>query len=535
MRLRDQRLWLMACIVACAAGATPAAETGSYACDRAKKRTYPPGAPSASDVIMRSLRLRPRNAKDPHDTFQALKDFHVTRLSWAYITNKDFIAKVKASGRVFGGAASAPSFVPPTQGEDWYERVVVVNRKGEPIIAPWKRTWKRTLWGCVNNPDLERGYLAYLRTYIDAGADVMQRDEPGCNHLATRWGGCFCDHCIRGFREYLAEHTSADQRRRLGIDDLASFDYRKHLEKVGAPVGDPFGRWKGGELKELFLAFQMASSVAFHERTRKAIDAYAGRRVPFSCNNGAHRWTPVQLCYDWAFGELSFGRARPKQIHASMHEAAKHNRIQVVTMPKKGNRDDLDGWRVRTRRTIATAYACGGLCMAPWDVYMPHDAPRYFGKPAEYADLFAFVHACKDYLNGYEEVAVAGKPFQDASSEDTSTLRLHTGDGVGALLRARPGDRKAPVVVHVIDWGAEPGRSEIDLHPPRLFACGTLRITLLVPADYDRKAHVAAETSKDYSKLVKQVDVGYRMAGRWARVRLPVLHPWGLLVIEPGT
>lgn len=528
-------LVLAASVWVSASNVAPAEQAGSYACDRATKRTYPQGAPAAGDVIMRSLRLHPRNAKDPHDTFQALKDFHVTRLSWAYITDKAFIAKVKASGRVFGGAASAPSFVPPTKDDDWFERVVVVNRKGEPIIAPWKRTWKRTLWGCVNNPDLERGYLTYLKKYIDVGADVMQRDEPGCNHLATRWGGCFCDHCMRGFREYLSQHTSADERRRLGINDLASFDYRKHLEKVDAPVGDPFGKWKGGELKELFLAFQMASSVAFHHRTRKAIDAHAGRRVPFSCNNGAHRWTPVQLCYDWAFGELSLGRARPKLIHASMLEAAKRNRIQVVTMPKKGNRDDLDGWRVRTRRTIATAYACGGLCMVPWDVYMPHDAPRYFGKPAEYADLYAFIHACKGILNGYEEVAVAGKPLKGAPGEDASTVRVKQGDGVCALLRAKPGDRNAPVVVHVVEWGAKPGPSAIDLNPARLFGCSTLRVRLLVPTDYDRKAHVAAEQSKDYSKLVKTIDVGCWMAGKWARVPLPPLHPWGLLVVEPGS
>jgi hypothetical protein len=31
----------------------------------------------------------------------------------------------------------------------------------------------------MNNPELERGYTAYLKKYVDAGAQIMQRDEPG--------------------------------------------------------------------------------------------------------------------------------------------------------------------------------------------------------------------------------------------------------------------------------------------------------------------------------------------------------------------
>ena len=50
-------------------------------CDVAKPVERPAGAPRASDVIMRSLSLHPRNADDPHDTMQALRDFHVSTLA----------------------------------------------------------------------------------------------------------------------------------------------------------------------------------------------------------------------------------------------------------------------------------------------------------------------------------------------------------------------------------------------------------------------------------------------------------------------
>jgi len=39
-----------------------------------------PVVPSASDVTMRSLRFRPRQGSDPHDTLNALREFHATRL-----------------------------------------------------------------------------------------------------------------------------------------------------------------------------------------------------------------------------------------------------------------------------------------------------------------------------------------------------------------------------------------------------------------------------------------------------------------------
>ena len=317
-------------------------------CDVARPLTRPEGAPKPSDVIMRSLRLHPVNAKDPHDTFAALQTFHVTRLAWAYINDKKFIARVRETGRVFGGAAAAPAYLPAADSENWFEKVVIVDLRARPIIAPWKRTWKPTLWGCVNNPELERGYLAYLKRYIDAGAEVMQRDEPGANLNATRWGGCFCEHCMNAFRGWLAKHTTAEKRRSLGVADVETFDYRAHLTKQGAPVGDAFGRWRGGgELKKLFIAFQTQATLAFHRRTRQAVDRHAGRRVPVSCNNGVRRWSDIEMTFDWAFGELSFGHAKAGFLLGAMREATRRGRVQVVTMPKKGDRKDPRAWQRR--------------------------------------------------------------------------------------------------------------------------------------------------------------------------------------------
>jgi len=502
------------------------------ACDVAKPCRRPAGAPRASDVIMRTLSWHPANAKDRHDTMAALRDFHVSRLEWAYVNNKGWIEKVKGSGRVFGGAASAPSYVPENREADWFETVVILNLDGEPIIAPWKRTWNRTLWGCINNPELERGYLEYLKGYVDAGVDVMQRDEPGANFNATGWGGCFCPHCIKAFREYLAENTTADERKPLGIADLETFDYRAHLKGQGAPVGDPFRRWDGGELKRRFVAFQTEATVAFHRRTRKALDDYAGRRVPVSCNNGAHGWSQIELEFDWAFGELSYGRARPDVLYEAMREAAEHDRIQVVTMPKKGDTNDPAEWERRTRRTIATAYACGGLCMVPWDTFMPRDAPRYFGTPEQYADLFGFIRATAEHLDGYEDAAVVGKTIQEDRYGPTPPVAIRGGGDVCAFVRAQPGRSEAPVVIHLIDWG-EPKPCTVALRNAAFFGPGQLTVRLLIAPEFDRAAHDKADQTGDYSPLAKTIAVRSRDADGATMVEIPPLQPWGSLVVAP--
>ncbi|MBN2307829.1 MAG: hypothetical protein JXR94_02595 [Candidatus Hydrogenedentes bacterium] len=503
---------------------------GESLAERAFAHPRPDGAPKASDVIMRSLRAHPAGQSDPHDTLKALGDFHVTRLEWAYITDPGFISKVHEMGCVFGGAVSAPSYLPANKEDDWFEQVVIVDLEGNPIIAPWKRTWNRTLWGCINNPELERGYVEYLKKCVDAGVDVMQRDEPEANLGATHWGGCFCDHCMAGFRDWLAAHTSPEQRAQLGIDDVAAFDYRTHLRGQSAPVGDAFRKWDGGELKKLFVQFQTDATVAFHERTRAAMNAYAGRAVPMSCNNGGRHWGPVHLGFDWAFGELSYGHATPMTLNLSMGAARKFDRVQVVTMPKSSQWQTLPDFERRARCTIAMAYALGGHCMVPWDTYMPGDTPRYFGTPEQYADLFGFIRATAEFLDGYELTALAGANIEGIGGDVALPVNVPRDSEWYAVVRAVPRQVERPAVIHLVNWADAPAPGTIVLDRERFFS-GVSRVTLITPKPYNAEAHAAAFDTGDYAPLVERTSLEVDDAGG---VAVPALSPWGLLVVAPS-
>jgi hypothetical protein len=323
---------------------------------------------------------------------------------------------------------------------------------------------------------------------------------------------------MKAFRQFLAQNTTPEKRRELGVADLESFDYARHLAEQESPVGDAFARYQGGELKELFVRFQTEATVAFHRRTRKALDDHAGRHVPMSCNNGVRRWTSIEKEFDWVFGELSFGHARPQYLLEAMRTAAEHGRIQVVTMPKKGDRKDPEAWQRRTRQTIAMAYACGGLCMVPWDVYMPHDAPRYFGTPEQYADLFWFARHCVG--DAFEEAAVAGPGVKETRYGENSPVVLEGGNGkVWAIVRAKPGDSKASVTIHLVDWGEQSKPCHVKLRTASFFGGKPLVAGLKVPqrkgADGGTVRHTPAI-----------------ITGEFTVVEVPALNPWGILFVD---
>ncbi len=491
----------------------------------AQPRPMPEGAPRASDVIMRSLTLREGTNEGEHDTFRALSDFHVSRLEWAYIRDRDFIA-----GAVRRGSSSA---VPPRRPcrmsscrrampttPPWPALICEVSRSPhlEASLEP-AGNW----WMCVNNPVLEQRYMEYLKACLDAGAQVMQRDEPEGNGSAVNWGACFCDHCMEAFRKTLAESTTTQQRAAMGIGDIETFNYRELLLRQNAPVGDDFRRFDGGELKRRFAEFQEAATLAFHQRTRQALNEHAGRKVAFSCNNGCRRWTPVELAFDWCFGELSFRHATPDFLHQCMLQATSLERHQVVTMPKKSDRDNLEGWCRLTRQTVAMAYACGGHAMVPWDVYMPGDAPRYFGTPEQYADLFGFIRANAKYLDGYEYAGAVGAGLSCDLYGDRTPIELDGGEGVCAVLRTVPGKADTPVVIHLIDWSEKPEPFELSLNPPAFFGQRPMKMRLLRPASFDKAKHARAESNRVFAELVENIPVG---GGYMTTVSLPAATPW---------
>lgn len=488
-----------------------------------------PGAPRASAVCMRSLRPRPINAKDPHDTLAAIRSFHVTRLEWTYGNDPAFIQKVHDLGVEYGGALAAGSYEGKATPWQWN----VIGSEAQRLVPTWMRAWPQpNPWGCANNPEFRAGHVRAALVAVKAGADVLHRDEPGQNEHSYNWGGCFCRHCMQGFRGWLAEHADRAKLQELEIDDLAKFDFGDYCRAQNLPTGDAFRLAKANVLRSYFRQFQVDSSVAFNQWWRQELNRQAGRPIAISCNNGASRWTPIELSFDYCIGELRRDHATPAHLHEVMQTARSHGRTQSVTMPLDGKDEpESPGWVAVTRRTISTMYALGGHIEMPWDTYLPTpDGRRYFGKPENYADLTAFIRGIAPHLDGHSQAFAGGCDVIDPNWQDRPPVRLSTDEAVFVTIRTRPGDDEAPLVMHIVDWRDEPKEVDITLNQASFFLGSPVTARLLQPIrSVDPEVHAAAFQSGDYSSLVQTKPVTIAPDGH---LTLPPVRPWGVVVFE---
>lgn len=534
---RTVLLWGILC-VSPAGSLLAACADASSLCDRVEPRRKHPGMLRASEVCMRSLRPRPVSSADPHDTLRAIRDFHVTRLEWTYGLTRAFVAKVEALGCTASGACANASLAGISRsGDAWHAKYSVLDLEGRSVEAPWMRAWPgHALWHCVNNPAARAAYLAYVKHQVDQGVRDLQRDDPSMNYGATRWGGCFCPHCVRGFRGYLREHATAELLERHGIQDLEAFDYAEHLRRRGAPAGDEFARYPEDDLRRLFNEFQRESTIAFHRWWREGLNDHAGRYVPVSANNGAAHFDAVYEIFDHYIGELSYSRAQPETLHHIAQRSEELGKGQTMTMPLRRSAAETSEWVHTTRKTIATAYALGMHIEVPWDTYLPVRGavhpPRYFGKPEQYADLFALVRAGARFLDGYETAAATGGMIDEGRWADDSrpVTVFAESPRAFAFTRALPGQPDAPIVVHLVDWSAHPRPFTVSLNPDVLFAGRPLSVSIITPKPYDRASHAAAFASGDYRPLLQESPVA---SGLVTTLEVGPLQPWGLLVLRP--
>jgi len=232
-------------------------------CEATQPSARSSAAPPLDAVCFSSRWAHPRDAHDPHDTFQTAAAFAATDFVWIYSLDQKFVDRMKqVGGRVY---LAINSLVPDAPGSNERLRGRILDLDGNRVTAPWMRGWKGSYWGCANSPEYRASYVAYAGRALEAGTDGLQMDDPPMNVAAVNWGGCFCPHCLAGFRCYLQKQAAADELTKWGIQDVAQFDYREYLKSRKAPVGDTFAKYDGGTLKRRFVAFQEQSVRAFYQ------------------------------------------------------------------------------------------------------------------------------------------------------------------------------------------------------------------------------------------------------------------------------
>ncbi len=447
----------------------------------AQPAVLPPGAPRYSDVCFSSRWEHPCDAGDTLETFSAARSFHATSIQWVYTTNAAFIRRADSLGMPVQVALSPT--LPDEPGGETRQRGRMRNARQEPVTAPWMKGWGYW-WGCVNHPDFRALWLRYMRLALEAGAAGFQVDDPafGVVLLRNKWEDvCYCIHCQR--------------------------------------IADSLGV-KPPDIQE-------ASVVDFYHWARRQAQAIAGRPVPFSCNNFRGEWElfPFDL-FDFGVAELPERRANPEYIYATLRETRRRHKAQVFSFAN--DREFL------VQKVIATTYACGGNPLVPWDVWMGTGRDRYYGTPQQYAPLFGFARGIAQWLDGYEDAFYATTQ-DEFRYHDVSRLPMHFVEyrrQIHAFARAKPGDARAPVVIHLVDWEVLTQPFSLHLLERAFFKKGIDRVEMLFPLPYDSIAHERAAQTGDYSILVGRQELPFERSGREVRLRIPAIeHHWVVLVV----
>lgn len=474
----------------------------------------PPGAPQQGDICFSSRWPRPESPRDPHDTFAAAKAFRATRFDWCYAPDTEYIRNVKAAGYTFFGAISSEL----EGGADGRGREK--NAAGEIIGNP--ELSHMVARGDVNSDAYAQIVMRHLKRLIDGGADGVQVDDPGMTyHNTLHLGGGYGDESMKRFREYLALHSMPHQRVEWGIpEDISDFNYANYVRERSdtAPAA----------VRELFVAFHRESLTNFYDRIRSEIDAYAGRHVPFSCNNWSTNEQdafPFREHFDFWVGEtsLKFGPPTAKRIYEKVRNAEKLGKVQVFSPPNDG--PDIiptrEAYVSITRKLIAMSYACGSATLVPWDVWRRGEGtPRFFGTIDEFGGLFNGIADNRALLDDHEEVFASGAGIEIAEGAQSNAppVRLD-GDSQSVFMsvRAVPQSGTAPIIVHFVEWADTPSSFSVLLANAEFGwpANEPIRSTLCVPG---AAPNPATGTLAEPGTTV---------------ISIPALSPYGLLIVPP--
>ncbi len=301
----------------------------------------------------------------------------------------------------------------------------------KPAVTWWTHTYKGhpSYHYCTNAPGY-RHYLMYqLQRVMEAGTDWLMIDSaiPTIGALNARYGGCFCQHCLAGFRDFLKADLASEDSAARQIGVLDDFNYRDFLlsrgydderyraEILAFPATIPLARE--------FFAYQWAEVNSLFREFKRYAQEF-GEDVPMS-SNSPYYWAEFIYAvdaHDFYTNEMQYRPPEeeilPSEAIYTFKLADALNRLVAITgVPRAFEPYRLRDRPGHIRLWIAQAYAHGHVFMAPdkmWTLRQPGEADRwYHSKPGDYEALYHFVRDHGELLDDYEAVASVALIFSN--------------------------------------------------------------------------------------------------------------------------
>lgn len=337
-------------------------------------------APPASSVLFSARWERP-------EARALAKDFSATHLVWLYPKTREYLAGIAAEGLYVGTTLNANQAV-PDQG-------LARDLEGKPLIAPWMQSWGAR-WISIASPASSTALYDAASRHIAWGAMAIQFDDPALATASFNWGGDFSVAAVQGFGRWLAGPGAVLYSGLPAETRSGQFDYRNWLAAQGIDTTAAYlarrnklalnPAWERYHLEEVRDFFGKLRSQLHSAKPAVALTLNLTNPRP-----DARTFNLIDLA-DGIVSETSASDPANSALGAATVQGVGAS-YQPSLQPH-----DTDA----TRRQIATFYALGALPLVPWDVYMPdvigpdkqrQPQPRYFGQPADYADLYQLVRS----------------------------------------------------------------------------------------------------------------------------------------------
>jgi len=385
----------------------------------------------AAAAAQRERTIRPSDVVFMYDNPEMYEPYGCTVLGWAGRGKAQHIEAAHQSGvRHFSTSIGfLTEFRRVIDFSDDFLDAACRNLAGEPFIVPWlwdhKHKQQPAWWWCTNSP-LYRKYLdSRLAEAMAAAPDGLHIDDyRGTSGSVTWRSGCFCKHCMAGFREYLAKNVPKHKLDELGINDLANFDYRWFLLQRGVKP-EQYNKLRAGlPLAAEFYDFQVKANTAFVADFRRRAEQLRGKPVSLCVNSGLTNPQALAIAPHLSYFccEVSHAancRAAPK------HPIYIYKLADALDRPVTSTAGGQDWAYVAehelpglVRTWIALSYAMGHNFMAPhrqWCYTKEKGTHWNEWPPQEYAWLYRFVRRHARLLDGYEAVAPVAVLYDNAA------------------------------------------------------------------------------------------------------------------------
>ncbi len=364
---------------------------------------------------------------------------------------KHFIDRVDVAHergmRYCAGLAFRTAFAQMIDFDEGFEDSICKTLDGERILVPWlwdhEHNGHPAYWFCSNAP----GYREFLR-YQTRMATITDIEGLHIDDYAgtagTEWrGGCFCEHCMAAFREYVRENVAAERLEECGVTSPEGFDYGEFLRGQGITTDDY--RRKVGSTLPLgpeYLTFQYRAAAEWVAEIRAYAEELVGHPLLLSVNSSASNPKSLVISSTLSYfcGEVHHEaeeRAVPKAPIFTFKLGDALDRPQVCTASGQDwayvMEHNLPGL---VRTWVAQAYAYGHQLMAPhrqWAYTQEKGTHWYESTPEDYADLYRFVRANAELFDGYEAAAQVGLVYSNAAFRRNAT---EARDACATLARA---------------------------------------------------------------------------------------------------